>query len=548
MNDEVSRHGRGKKARSWVVGTPDAQDERMRASKRSSQGVEWQPRTYLGVAFSNNAEEKETWAVGGASGRCADDGEPIQEVAEEQLTRPAAGEVKPHSPHRTLYARSHLEQSQPYGVDRCIGKLGPTQHVAAKEYEEVVGDCVQLQAEGVGAVGRARQAIGIDVTFEFLDEVLGLPALLVPGKDRFCRAPAIGNHEAYVAPKGGVLHLGNDAPCVAPATGLVEKAGEQPHRLPGMLPALLGALAQALDLRLQLGVARHPDGVQTAGVLRIIEQRRLGEIAIATDSNRTPRKACSQSAYHRSQQRQKLAYAAHVARAQTRSQQHSRMRFEDEQRVVHVGVVVRVEEGELLLSMGGVRGGVDVQDELRGHPLSTTQAAAAKPLGALVLQKSNRLPCTGVLQARQGGLRGQRRGAFAHHALHGCIVAQEGRVVGVFVARRNLIDSLAHQIQGAVPRVAFVSLVDTQRLKRCREPQTLIKLAHQHQPRVAGDLAALEIDRESTLESEPGSGMILCSHRHLLHLATDEALDTASIAGLESVGGFFDSEFMNNAG
>ncbi len=216
------------------------------------------------------------------------------------------------------------------------------------------------------------------------------------------------------------------------------------------------------------------------------------------------------------------------------------MSLEDEQRVVHVGVVVPVEEAERLLAVGRILGGVDVQDDLLGMAPSVVDCA--KPLHSLILQEPNRLPVDVVLQARQRRLRGERQLHPLHHGSHRGIVTKVGRVVGVLVSGNDLVDPLPKQTEYVVGDVAPVAIVAHELAQPLRESEPLVELAHQHQPRLARDLATLEVDRKLPLENEAGSTMTLCSHRHPSHRAPGVAFASASLAQLESVGGFFIDE------
>ena len=101
-----------------------------------------------------------------------------------------------------------------------------------------------------------------------------------------------------------------------------------------------------------------------------------------------------------------------------------------------------------------------------------------------------------------------------HHGSHRGIVTKVGRVVGVLVSGNDLVDPLPKQTEYVVGDVAPVAIVAHELAQPLREPEPLVELAHQHQPRLAGDLATLEVDRKFPLENEAGSTMTLRSHRH----------------------------------
>ena len=96
----------------------------------------------------------------------------------------------------------------------------------AKQVDQVVGEAIQQQAEGVGQKAMAAQAVGAKTVFEFLDAVLALAAIVVEGKDLRGATAAVGNHEAQIGSGRGVLGFVADAALARPAAGAMTEAGE----------------------------------------------------------------------------------------------------------------------------------------------------------------------------------------------------------------------------------------------------------------------------------------------------------------------------------
>src|SRR5205807_10390306 len=90
---------------------------------------------------------------------------------------------------------------------------------------------LELETEGICPKARAREAVGSEIALEVLDEILGLPALLVPGEDLLGRAVTIGDDEAKVMSLRGPLHLGQDTARRRPTAGLVKEARVEPRAL-----------------------------------------------------------------------------------------------------------------------------------------------------------------------------------------------------------------------------------------------------------------------------------------------------------------------------
>src|SRR5437870_876672 len=112
---------------------------------------------------------------------------------------------------------------------------------------QVAGERVQQEAKGVGAKRVAGEPIGGEIALELLDEVLGLPPLVVPGEDVRRPAAAVGDDEADVGSLRGVLDHREHAPRAAPAPGLIAQARKPPHRVAGALVGDLGVEAVERD-------------------------------------------------------------------------------------------------------------------------------------------------------------------------------------------------------------------------------------------------------------------------------------------------------------
>lgn len=91
---------------------------------------------------------------------------------------------------------------------RRAPRLGQMQ---AKQIDQIVGEAVEQQAEGIGPKAMAAQAVGAEAVFEFLDAVLALAAIVVESKDFGGTSGAVRDHEAQVGASGRVFGLVADA-------------------------------------------------------------------------------------------------------------------------------------------------------------------------------------------------------------------------------------------------------------------------------------------------------------------------------------------------
>src|SRR5919197_1319871 len=76
------------------------------------------------------------------------------------------------------------------------------QRPQAEEMQQIVGERVEQEPKRVGVKGVAREAIGREVALELLDEVLGLPPLVIPGEHVGGAAAPVGDDEADVGALG----------------------------------------------------------------------------------------------------------------------------------------------------------------------------------------------------------------------------------------------------------------------------------------------------------------------------------------------------------
>ena len=106
---------------------------------------------------------------------------------------------------------------------RRAPRLGQMQ---AKQIDQIVGEAVEQQAEGVGQEAMAAQAVGAETIFEFFDAVLTLAAIVVKSEDFGGRSGAVGNHEAQVGAGCGVFGFVADAALARPGAGPMTEAGE----------------------------------------------------------------------------------------------------------------------------------------------------------------------------------------------------------------------------------------------------------------------------------------------------------------------------------
>jgi hypothetical protein len=112
-----------------------------------------------------------------------------------------------------------------------VRKLGLSKCVKTKENQQLVSERMELEAKSVGAIAVAGKPIGQKIALKFLDAVLTLSAIIVPGKDALSSTRAVGNNEADVGAQRTHFDLNHDPAFSLPAFGPMPKAIENPERV-----------------------------------------------------------------------------------------------------------------------------------------------------------------------------------------------------------------------------------------------------------------------------------------------------------------------------
>jgi hypothetical protein len=193
-----------------------------------------------------------------------------------------------------------------------------------------------------------------------------------------------------------------------------------------------------------------------------------------------------------------------VSRAQASRQQASGVALEDQHRMIHVLAVSAVEEAELLLAVGRIVGGIEIEQDLA--PLADLLAAEADellPQG--IVQAHQIVGRRRVLPAAESGLGSERVSQWLiGDDLQEGIVAQPVGVVGVFVSGDDLVEALPQQRQRVVLNAIAVPRIAEQLGQITGQTMALIKSPQGQKTGITGDLTARKIgaDRLIPVEEE----------------------------------------------
>jgi hypothetical protein len=91
-------------------------------------------------------------------------------------------------------------------------------------------------------------------------------------------------------------------------------------------------------------------------------------------------------------------------------------------------------------------------------------------------------------------------------------------VVAVLITCRHLIDSLAHQLEQKMIRMARRSRIITLGRRSTKDAEALIDLSHKKKPGIGSDLCALKINANGSVEIRPYCLLLFvtnCAHADL---------------------------------
>lgn len=454
--------------------------------------------------------------------------------------------MEPDPAHRAPNPGTHLEELKPYGVQVSLTEFGLSKHEAAEKGQELVRKRMQLEPKGIGPIEVTGEPIPRKIQLELLDPILTLPSVVVPRKDLLSPPSTIGDHKADVMTLLGDLDLDHDSSLSGPASGPMPETVEDLNRAVGAGILTAGSLKPALDPLLEDRVGSNPDGIENpegfqSDVNLWHSRSRIGPVA-----NLAFGEAPLKDGHKTAKLTGDTLRSMGVTRPKTSRKQTARVPLEEKQRVVHVLAILAVEEGKDLLAVAGVVRGVAVQKDLL-RDLSFAVAVLKEPLKMEISKPHDALPVGVILQSRERGLGGQGVG-FSHNGGEGGIGAKRVRIVTVFIACGDLVDPLAKHLMGMVLNEIRVAPVVKQSPELFGERKLPVKLSQQQQAWIGSDLAAVKIENDFRLKTEPESGMTLCSHRSSFLCAGLMWLSTLSIAQLDGVDGFFIRSTMNNSG
>ena len=191
---------------------------------------------------------------------------------EEILKGPAAGQVNAHATSGLTDACTDFEQLRAQSFD--LGRSQGRRQLQAKKVDEVVGETVEQQPEGIGPEAMTAQSVGSEAILELFDAVLTFPAIVIEGKHRMAAAFQVGHEKSQVGSRFGMFSLVADPPLMRPALGTMKKAGKRTLGSMGSTITSSQSTLETIGAALEERVRGHANGVLDAEKLaELIEQR-----------------------------------------------------------------------------------------------------------------------------------------------------------------------------------------------------------------------------------------------------------------------------------
>src|SRR5713226_1800802 len=214
---------------------------------------------------------------------------------------------------------------------------------------------------------------------------------------------------------------------------------------------------------LEDAVGGDADGILDLEELAELIEQRQSKTGIAAQLDLHAGEGRLQTRYQTQQHGHDTGMTGGVSRTQPCRQQASGVTLEDQHGVIHMLVVSAVEEAELLLAVGGVVGGIEVEQNLTALA-HLVAAETDELLDQSVVEVHQVAGARRVLPAAQGRLGTERVAEFLirDDLQHG-IVAQAVGIVGVFIAGDDLVDALSQQFERIVTDALVVPRIAEQR-------------------------------------------------------------------------------------
>ena len=154
----------------------------------------------------------------------------LPDLHEKVASRPARAEMKPQVTSAASEAGSDFEQLKPQSVHLSGGEIGGSEHMEAKQHQQLVSERVELKSKGVGAVAVTGQSVPAKAALVLFDPILALSPLVIEPIDLISPAATIGDDKPNVSSQGSDFNLDQDSSLSVLASGPVAETVEESNR------------------------------------------------------------------------------------------------------------------------------------------------------------------------------------------------------------------------------------------------------------------------------------------------------------------------------
>ena len=212
-----------------------------------------------------------------------------------------------------------------------------------------------------------------------------------------------------------------------------------------------------------------------------------------------------------------------------------------------------IEEGELLLPVGGIVGRIEVDRDAPGPAPEPRAMVLDDQVGQPEAGQIELLPPHRVLEPGERRLGRQirpREGIALEQELVHRVLGQARGVVAVGVAAGDPIDALPHQLDHLVLDLAGLPVVDQTGRQPLGDPQAVVQHLEQHRPAIRARVGLVESGDDrlpKPLDIEGHLRYTLCSHR----ASSQVCIETSShrfYSTNEGLGGCSLSSFTHKVG
>jgi hypothetical protein len=380
--------------------------------------------------------------------------------------------------------------------------------------DEHVGSSGEEDAELVGEEAGAAGAINLESVVKLFDPVFDLSTIAIDVLVDEARCLSqVGDEES-----GIVLHLAtrmadhlgldDDPSHPAPGSGRVEAFSIEVLRAAGSTREPTGFGHELPCFSRQHCVLGHVDEViDPPLVIEEVEDLRACEAAVQAHEDAGVGKSLTKAGQQAPEKTQYASLVRSIARSQDGGKEEL-LRLvvegeEAEQGQVAPGVIVGIEETELLFSMGGIVRDVEINSD-------PTAVLTQSPALAIDDQIDQRLPhpikisrADGILETGEGWLGGQwiaMDRVSIEEQLVDWIIDEPRRVVGVRIAACDPEDPLGEQISEVMRDLARLTLVGEAAGEPFGQPELIVGRFEEHRPAVGASVLEVETGKEGAIK------------------------------------------------